>query len=313
MYIAYAAPVHVPRAEPCWRWIKSGTDNSGANPRNPNRPPRRVTFGLHLILPKYPRASGVDGDRQRPRTAGRRCPRRNLLKKDIAGDETTLLTHPDDARLHRDLASLLSRGWGEPTRRLPHLERAPALEPNSSWIASITSSVLFLFELLILFDAAATHFRRAVELKPDDAESYNGLGAIAYACRATDEAIPLVPAVGARSRQRARALQPGSNLRREGRSTEGDRLRAKAALAMNSMIPMRTSVSARGCSWERGQAGAAAPHYREKMRLKWHLVSATDEDPLALATSDRAVRATTARARVGGGRSGAADGFQSCC
>ena len=41
------------------------------------------------------------------------------------------------------------------------------------------------------FDAAAKHFRRAVELKPDDAESYNGLGAIAYARGASDEAIRL--------------------------------------------------------------------------------------------------------------------------
>ena len=89
-----------------------------------------------------------------------------MLREDIAGDETTLLTHPDDARLHRDLA-LCYLEDGRTDEAVAEFERSLALEPNA---------VDQHYELGVIllkankFDAAAKHFRRAVELKPDDAE-----------------------------------------------------------------------------------------------------------------------------------------------
>ena len=80
-------------------------DNSAANPRNPNRPPRRVTFGqtsasemgslwLQVLRLRQQRISyALDADFS-PK----------LLADDIAGNEKWLEMNPRDAQIHAELA-----------------------------------------------------------------------------------------------------------------------------------------------------------------------------------------------------------------
>jgi Flp pilus assembly protein TadD len=54
-----------------------------------------------------------------------------MLREDIAGDETTLLLNPNDARLHRDLA-LCYLEDGRMDDAIAEFERSLAIEPNAA-------------------------------------------------------------------------------------------------------------------------------------------------------------------------------------
>ena len=273
----YAAPVHLPRGTVLE--VEYTYDNSGANPRNPNRPPRRVTFGQTASSEMGDLWLQVStaSDRDRELLDADFTPK--MLREDIAGDETTLLTHPDDARLRRDLA-LCYLEDGRTDDAIAEFERSLSLEPDA---------VDQHYELGVIllrtnkFEAAAMHFRRAVELKPDDAESYNGLGAIAYARGASDEAIRLFQQ-SVRARDNALAHY---NL---GRTFAGARrldeavAQYEAALAMKSDDP-DAHVGLGAVLVERGQGSAAVTHYRDALRIKPDLVSAMTNLAWVLATS----------------------------
>jgi hypothetical protein len=106
-------------------------DNSAENVRNPNHPPRRVTFGQttssemgDLWFQVVPRNAGdraiLDGDY---------APK--MLQQDIAGDEKMLEMNPGDARLHIDLAFCYLEA-GRVADAIAHFEQAVRLEPGSS-------------------------------------------------------------------------------------------------------------------------------------------------------------------------------------
>jgi Flp pilus assembly protein TadD len=273
----YAAPLRLPRGTVLE--MEYTYDNSGSNPRNPHQPPRRVTFGqtsssemgdLWLQV-----ATASDNDRAA--LDADYAPK--MLREDIAGDETTLLTHPDDARLHRDLA-LCYLDDGRVDDAIIQFERSLALEPNAVDQHYELGVILLKTNRL---DAAATHFRRALELKPDDPESYNSLGAIAYVRGASDEAIRLFQQ-SVRARDNALAhYNLGRTFAREHRLDEAV-AQYEAALAMKSDDP-DTHVGLGAVLVERGQTAAAVTHYRDALRLKPDLVSAMTNLAWILATS----------------------------
>jgi Flp pilus assembly protein TadD len=279
----YAAPIHLPRGAALE--MEYTYDNSASNPRNPNQPPRRVTFGqtsssemgdLWLQV-----ATATDKDRAT--LDADYAPK--MLREDIAGDETTLLTHPDDARLHSDLA-LCYLDAGRQDDAIAEFERALAIEPDAVDQHYELGVILLKANRL---DEASRHFHRAVELRPDDAESYNSLGAIAYMRGATDEAIRWFQQ-SARARENALAYYNlGRTFAREHRLDEAVK-NYEASLAMKPDDP-DTHVGLGAVLAERGQMPAAVAQYRESLRLKPDLPSAMTDLAWILATSsDPAVR-----------------------
>jgi Flp pilus assembly protein TadD len=273
----YAAPVHLPQGTVLE--MEYTYDNSSSNPRNPHQPPQRVTFGqtssaeMGDLWLQVVTASDID----RATLDADFAPK--MLREDIAGDETTLLTHPNDARLHRDLA-LCYLDDGRTDDAIAEFERSLALVPSAADQHYELGVVLLKAER---FDPAETHFRRAVNLKPDDAESYNGLGAIAYARGNTQAAIRFFRQSAAVRDNAMAHYNLGRTLARDHRLTEAV-TEYEAALAIKSDDP-DTHVGLGAVLAELGQTAAAIERYREALRLKPNLVSAMTNLAWILATA----------------------------
>jgi Flp pilus assembly protein TadD len=279
----YTVPVHLPRGtvlEMAYTY-----DNSSSNPRNPSQPPRRVTFGQTSTAEMGDLWLQVATTSEKDRAVLDVDYAPKMLREDIAGDETTLLIHPNDARLHGDLA-LCYLEEGRMDDAIAEFERSLAIEPNAIDQHYELGVTLLKANRL---DVAATHFRRVLELKPDDSESYNSLGAIAYLRGASDEAIRLFEQ-SVRARDNALAhYNLGRTLAREHRLDESIS-QYEASLAMKADDP-DTHVGLGAVLLERGQPTAAVMHFREALRLRPGLVSAMANLAWILSTSsDQSVR-----------------------
>jgi hypothetical protein len=159
-------------------------DNSAANPRNPNKPPKRVTFGQTStsemgslwvqVLPHSP-ADLLRLDRDfSPK----------ILADDIAGDEKWLEMNPGDARLHAELAMCYSEA-GRLDDALKQLRIAEQLDPTPLRKYDIGRVLL----LMRRFPEAGAVFNQALALKPDMPESLYGLGLAFDGLGRFDEAV----------------------------------------------------------------------------------------------------------------------------
>jgi len=294
----YTAPVHLPRGtvlEMAYTY-----DNSSSNPRNPNQPPRRVTFGQTSTAEMGDLWLQVATASEKDRAVLDIDYAPKMLREDIVGDETTLLIHPNDARLRRDLA-LCYLEDGRIDDAIGEFERSLAIEPNAVEQHYELGVILLKANRL---DAAATRFRRALELKPDDSESYNSLGAIAYVRGLSDEAIRLFEQ-SVRARDNALAhYNLGRTLAREHRLDESIS-QYELSLAMKADDP-DTHVGSAWFSWN-GAADRAVTHFREALRLRPGLVSAMANLAWILSTStDQSVRQPAEAVRLAE-EAGAAD------
>ena len=160
-------------------------DNSEANPRNPDRPPRRVVFGQNsgdemgdLWLQVV---AATDADRVtlfqnlRPKT----------LLEDVEGYTMLVAANPDNAGYHNDLA-FVSALVGRFDAALEHYSAAAGLKPD--WAAP-RYNVATLLATQRRLDEAAQYFRQALALRPDHAETHNNLGAVLQALGQSDEAL----------------------------------------------------------------------------------------------------------------------------
>jgi len=128
-------------------------DNSAANPRNPNQPPRKVESGNqatdemgHLWLQVLPR-----GARDRRRELAEALARHRLEK------------YPDDLQAHIELGALmLSRLRAADA--VPVLENAVQLDPNQAEAHNLLGSALAIVGRAA---EAMDQFRRALALQPD--------------------------------------------------------------------------------------------------------------------------------------------------
>jgi cytochrome c-type biogenesis protein CcmH/NrfG len=159
-------------------------DNSAANPRNPNKPPKRVTFGQTSssemgslwiqVLPHSPAdLARLDHDFS-PK----------ILADDIAGDEKWLEMNPGDARLHAELAMCYSEA-GRLDDALKQLRLAEQLDPTPLRQYDIGRVLL----LMRRFAEAGAAFNQALTLKPDMPESWYGLGLAFDGLGRFDEAV----------------------------------------------------------------------------------------------------------------------------
>jgi len=269
-------------------------DNSAGNLRNPNRPPRRVTFGQttssemgDLWIQVVPRhdddRSVLDKDYSR-----------KMLAQDTAGYEKMLEVNPGDARVHYDLAFCYLEA-GRTADAIDHLEEAVRLEPSSAW-ADYELGIVLLRQKR--FDEAAQHFRQAAKLKPDFSEAYNNLGVLYHVQGNVDEALRWY---GEALRVKPDNTEARYNLGRV-RAAQGKvdeaiaeyrevlRIKPDDAEAHNSLASLLAS---------HGQIDEALAHYRRALQLKPDLPAALVDLAWILATSDRAeVRAPTEAVRL---------------
>jgi tetratricopeptide (TPR) repeat protein/mono/diheme cytochrome c family protein len=200
-------------------WVPAGTklemeysfDNSDKNPRNPNRPPGRVSWGW--------RSSDEMADiwiQVMTRTESDRARligdvRRKMAAEDAIGCETLIARQPEYADLRNDAASLYLE-LGQPRDALRHFEAAARLQPQSApahynvgvalEALGRTGEAAGQYEAALQldqtysrahnnlgslrladgrFDEARREFERAVESGPDNAEAHNNLGAVLLA------------------------------------------------------------------------------------------------------------------------------------
>ena len=120
-------------------WVPAGTriemeyvfDNSDANPRNPDHPPERVSWGWRSSdeMADVWIQVMTRSDADRVRLTG--DVRRKMAAEDAVGCETLIARQPDYVDLRNDAASLYLE-LGQPRDALRHFEAVARLQPQSA-------------------------------------------------------------------------------------------------------------------------------------------------------------------------------------
>jgi tetratricopeptide (TPR) repeat protein/mono/diheme cytochrome c family protein len=161
-------------------------DNSSSNRANPNRPPRRVTFGqtsasemgsLWLqVVPRRPADLLKLEDDFAPK----------ILRDDIAGNEKWLEMEPRNAQLRAELAACYLEA-NRSDDALKQLEEAVRIDPSAGRHYDV-GRVLLIQEKYAGAEAA---FRKALAMNPAFAEALYGLAVVRHGQHNLDEAIEL--------------------------------------------------------------------------------------------------------------------------
>jgi Flp pilus assembly protein TadD len=179
----YTSPVALPAGTRLT--MRFTYDNSAGNPRNPHRPPARVTWG-----PKSSDEMGVVWLEVQPRRSEdlavlMRDYAERTLAADIAGGEMQVRTSPDDPLAHNFLATKYLQA-----RRLDDAERelglALKLDPRD---AEAHSNLALVYQVEKRMPQALREARLAVQLKPADDRVRFNLGSVLAAANATTEAL----------------------------------------------------------------------------------------------------------------------------
>ena len=168
----YRSPVRLPAGTRVW--MEYTYDNSENNRANPDRPPRRVTYGQ--------RTSEEMGDlwiQVVPRKAAdlevlNSSLRAKLLPQNISGYQMMLKADPDNAGLHDDLALLFSE-VGDLERAAGQFSESLRLKPNAPAAHyNLGQALLARHE----WEQAGAQFRKALELNPQYAFALHGLALV---------------------------------------------------------------------------------------------------------------------------------------
>jgi Flp pilus assembly protein TadD len=159
-------------------------DNSSANPRNPNSPPRRVLSGpegsdeMGELLIQFVAGNEADAAMLRAETS------RKMLLAEVAGEEKRIADVPGDFSVRNSLGvHYVQLGRNEDARAqfLTALELSPnyaVAHYNLGLIAILANQA----------DEASMHLRKALEAKPAYAEAHSNLGVLLEATGKPDEA-----------------------------------------------------------------------------------------------------------------------------
>jgi Flp pilus assembly protein TadD len=179
----YVTPLHLPKGTALsMRYVY---DNSVNNPRNPEHPPKRATWGQ--------RSADEMGDlwiqvltRDEPDldTLSRSF-RVKVAAEDVIGYETEIRAHPADAALHDD-AALLYLELGRVESAIDHFKTSLALKPGSAQAHYNLGTALTVARRL---DEAAREYRTAIQLDAGYANAHNNLGNVLLAQQKFDDAI----------------------------------------------------------------------------------------------------------------------------
>jgi Flp pilus assembly protein TadD len=192
----YVTPVHLPKGTKLsMRYVY---DNSPANVRNPEHPPKRARWGQRssdemgdLWIQVLTRS---DADLER--LAGDF--RRKVAAEDVIGYETEIERHPADAGLH-DTVAMLYLELDRPDRAVEHFRRTLASQPDSAAAHYNVGTALTVGRRL---GEAAREYEEAIRIDPKYAKAHNNLGNVRLAQQQFDAAIGEFEAVV--------RLQPGS-------------------------------------------------------------------------------------------------------
>lgn len=179
----YVTPIELPQGTTIA--MEFTYDNSAANPRNPDSPPRRVLFGQNSsdemgdlwlqVLPASAQHRALLFRDIYPKT----------LVEDAIGYEMLLKADPNHAGYHTDLALLQAR-LGRRDQAIAHLQTAirlkPAFAPAHYNLATLHASEGRLKE-------AEMSLRTALGLRPNHADTHNNLGVVLKAQGHVTEAI----------------------------------------------------------------------------------------------------------------------------
>ena len=180
----YAEPLLLPKGTVVE--MRFTYDNSAANRANPNRPPRRVTFGQtsasemgSLWLQVVPR-------RQADLARLEQDFGPKILRDDIAGNEKWLEVEPRNAQLRAELAACYLEA-NRPLDALRELKEAARLDPTAGRYYDVGRVQLIQQD----YNAAEASFRQALSLKPAFAEALYGFAVVRHAQHNLDDAIDL--------------------------------------------------------------------------------------------------------------------------
>jgi Flp pilus assembly protein TadD len=168
----YVQPIPLPRGTVIsMRFLY---DNSEANVRNPNQPPKRVVFGSrssdemgNFILQVLPR--NVDDLRTLEKDY-----QLKELRLNAAGFAKVLELHPDDGITRYHLGLMMER-MRKFDQAIVHYRRALGTIPDPSVVHNNLGNVL---QKMGKLEAAATHFREALRTRADFAVAHNNLGIV---------------------------------------------------------------------------------------------------------------------------------------
>ena len=160
-------------------------DNSAANPQNPHRPPRRVTYGQHTTDEMAELWLQVVTRNPADRARLARAARERIVREEIVGVEKRLETDPDNAALHDDVA-LLHAEAGHLDGTVEHFAHTVRARPDSAAAHYNLGNALFRQGRR---DEAIASLRKALALEPDYALAHDGLGVALYSQGRIDEAI----------------------------------------------------------------------------------------------------------------------------
>ena len=276
----YAEPLSLPKGTVLT--MRYTYDNSAANARNPNHPPKRVTYGQTTssemgslwvqVLPHSKSDLKILDSQFAPK----------LLADDIAGYQKALEVNQRDPRVHATLAS----GYVEADRltdAIAEFGEALRLDPTAPRQYDVGAVLLQAQK----FGQAADHFAEAARLKPEYAEAFYGLGVARQGEGRLDDAID--------SYRRALQLDLhyadayynlGRALATQGRTADaiseyqrGLELKPDDAEAHQSLAAVLASQD---------RIDEAIAHYRRALQLSPDLPGALVDLAWLLATSDQA-------------------------
>ena len=179
----FVTPVHLPTGTRLS--LRYTYDNSAANPRNPEQPPKRARWGQ--------RSSDEMGDLwiqvltrdESDLVRLSRDFRPKVAAEDLLGYAVEIEKHPADAALHDD-AALLNLELGRADEAVTHFTRSLALNPTSAAAHYNLATALTVARRL---DEAIAEYRRALEINPSYANAHNNLGSAFTAQRRFADAI----------------------------------------------------------------------------------------------------------------------------
>jgi tetratricopeptide (TPR) repeat protein/mono/diheme cytochrome c family protein len=258
-------------------------DNSAANPRNPNQPPRRVTFGQTTSSEMGNLWIQVVARNGEERAALARAHAPKVLHGDIAGYEKMIEATPGDPRLHAELGFLYLAA-GRSAAGVERLQESVRLAPDSALRHHALGTVLLNHARL---DEAKQHLGQAVRLDPKLSEAHNNLGLVSHAQGKFEEAIA--------SYGEAIRASPGNadaqyNLGRAHAAlgNEDEAMRAyRRALAIRPDDPAALSSLAGLIASKGGAEHEAVALYRRALKIDPDFPSALVDLAWMLATSER--------------------------
>jgi hypothetical protein len=160
-------------------------DNSAANPRNPERPPRRARWGQRSSDEMGDLWIQVltDGDGDLARL--NRDFRPKVAAEDVRGYEVEIEKHPADTGLHDD-AALLYLELGRTDEAIAHFNTSLKLKPQSAAAHYNLGTALTVARRL---GEAADRYRDALRIDPSYANAHNNLGNVYLAEGRFDDAV----------------------------------------------------------------------------------------------------------------------------